>query len=192
MQFCSFINFLFDQSILAKQIKSTHAITSIKQSPVFKGHLFNCPVIEDFIWIELLLRVRLSYKAMFSLSQKWPLDCIYHLCIIHVHYYMYLGELDMSIFVEYLHGISVTSLNLLFKDLMYFYLVMQLYVLVVYSVSLQYTCSWMMFSKLNSFVSIDIKGAVMVMNVWQLIYNHLCNHCLSPLKLWVLILNIMW
>jgi len=47
----------------------------------------------------------------------------------------------MSIFVEYLHGISVTSLNLLFKDLMYFYLVMQLYVLVVYSVSLQYTCS---------------------------------------------------
>jgi hypothetical protein len=88
MQFCSFINFLFDQSILAKQIKSTHAITSIKQSPVFKGHLFNCPVIEDFIWIELLLRVRLSYKAMFSLSQKWPLNTcltVFITCVLYMY-----------------------------------------------------------------------------------------------------------
>jgi hypothetical protein len=30
-----------------------------------------CPVIENFIWIEPLLRGHLSYKATFSLSQVW-------------------------------------------------------------------------------------------------------------------------
>jgi hypothetical protein len=44
------------------------AITSIKQSP------FSCPVIENFIWIEPLLRGHLSYKATISLSQRWPLN----------------------------------------------------------------------------------------------------------------------
>ena len=46
-------------------------------------------------------------------------------------------------------------------------------------------------------------GVAMVMIVWWLIYNYLCNQCLSPLKLWVWIqfmpimarcirFNIMW
>jgi hypothetical protein len=41
----------------------------IKRSP------FSCPVIENFIWIEPLLRGHLSYKAICSLSQRsWPLN----------------------------------------------------------------------------------------------------------------------
>jgi hypothetical protein len=41
---------------------------TIKQSPIFEGHLF-CPVIENFIWIEPLLRGQPSYKAIsFHLS----------------------------------------------------------------------------------------------------------------------------
>jgi hypothetical protein len=35
---------------------------------------FSCPVIENLIWIEPLLRGHLSYKATFSLYQLWPLD----------------------------------------------------------------------------------------------------------------------
>ena len=43
------------------------------------GHLylavtFSFPVIECFIWIGPLLRDHLSYKATFSLSQRWPLN----------------------------------------------------------------------------------------------------------------------
>jgi len=30
-------------------IKLVHVVTSIKQSPVLKGHLFSYPVIENFI-----------------------------------------------------------------------------------------------------------------------------------------------
>jgi hypothetical protein len=48
-------------------------VTSIKQSPVLKDHLL-LVVIENFIWIEPLLRGHLSYKAIFSMSQKWPLN----------------------------------------------------------------------------------------------------------------------
>jgi len=44
-------------------------VTSIKQSPVLKGHLFSCPVIEKVIRIELLLRGHLSYKATFSFTK---------------------------------------------------------------------------------------------------------------------------
>jgi hypothetical protein len=43
-------------------------VTSIKQSP------FSSPDIENFIWIEPLLRGHLSYKATLSLSQRWPLN----------------------------------------------------------------------------------------------------------------------
>jgi hypothetical protein len=53
--------------------KPAHAVTSIKQPPVLKGHIF-LPVIENFIWIEPLLRSHLSYTATFSLSQIWPLN----------------------------------------------------------------------------------------------------------------------
>ena len=54
-------------------------------SPVLKGHLykavscnkrspFSYPDIENFIWIEPLLRGHLSYKVTFSLYQRWPLN----------------------------------------------------------------------------------------------------------------------
>ena len=36
--------------------------------------LFSCPIIENFIWIDPLLRGHLSYKATFSLSQRWLLN----------------------------------------------------------------------------------------------------------------------
>jgi hypothetical protein len=35
---------------------------------------FSCPVIENVIWIEPLLRGHLSYKATFCLSQMWPFN----------------------------------------------------------------------------------------------------------------------
>jgi hypothetical protein len=35
---------------------------------------FSCPFIENFIWIEPLLRGHLSYKATFSVSQRWSLN----------------------------------------------------------------------------------------------------------------------
>ena len=47
--------------------KDKKNVTCIKRSP------FSCPVIESSIWIEPLLRGHLSYKATFSLSQRWPL-----------------------------------------------------------------------------------------------------------------------
>ena len=48
-------------------------------SPLLDNHLywkvtFSCPVIENFIWIEPLSRCHLSYKVIFSLSQRWPLN----------------------------------------------------------------------------------------------------------------------
>jgi hypothetical protein len=42
------------------------AVTCIKRSP--------CPVIENFKWIEPLLRGHLSYKTTSSLSWRWPLN----------------------------------------------------------------------------------------------------------------------
>ena len=48
-----------DYLIFISTVKPAHVVTSIKQSPVLKGHLF-CPVIENFIWIEPLLRGHLS------------------------------------------------------------------------------------------------------------------------------------
>ena len=49
-------------------------------SPLLSSHLyykrspFSCPVIENFIWIEPVLRDLLSYEAYFSLSQRWPIN----------------------------------------------------------------------------------------------------------------------
>ena len=48
--------------------RTYQAVTCIKRSP------FSCPVIDNFICIELLLRGHLSYKDTFCLSQRWPLD----------------------------------------------------------------------------------------------------------------------
>jgi hypothetical protein len=42
-------------------VEPAHVVTSIKQSPVLKCHLF-CPVIDNFKSIEPLLRGHLSYK----------------------------------------------------------------------------------------------------------------------------------
>ena len=49
------------------------------QSPQLSSHLyqktpFSCPDMENFIWIEPLLRRHLSSKTTFSLSQMWPLN----------------------------------------------------------------------------------------------------------------------
>ena len=44
------------------------------RSPLLKRLPLSCHVIENFIWNEPLLRDHLSYKATFSLSQKWPLN----------------------------------------------------------------------------------------------------------------------
>jgi len=54
-------------------VKPANAVTSIKQSPVLKGHNF-LVLSEYFIWIEPLLRGHLSYKTTFSASQRWPLN----------------------------------------------------------------------------------------------------------------------
>jgi imidazoleglycerol phosphate synthase glutamine amidotransferase subunit HisH len=56
-------------------VKPANAVTCIKRSHV------SCLVIENFIWIEPLLRGHLSYQAIFSLSQRWPLNT--GLTIIH-------------------------------------------------------------------------------------------------------------
>ena len=48
-------------------VKPTYAVTCIKKSP------FSCPVLENCIWIEPLLRGHLC-KATFSWSQWWPLN----------------------------------------------------------------------------------------------------------------------
>ena len=54
-------------------VKPVHVVTSIRQSPVSKGHICS-PVIENFIWIEPLLSGHLSYKATISWSQRWSLN----------------------------------------------------------------------------------------------------------------------
>ena len=63
-------------------MKPVHVVTCIKMS------LFSCPVIEHFIWIEPFLRGHLSYKATFSLPQRWPLNTglALHVLIYWVYY----------------------------------------------------------------------------------------------------------
>jgi hypothetical protein len=43
------------------------------EKTIWRSH-FSCLVIDNFIWIEPLLRGHLSYKDTFSLSQRWPLN----------------------------------------------------------------------------------------------------------------------
>jgi len=54
---------------LQATVKPAHAVTSIKQSPVLKGHLFFV-LSENFISKEPLLTGHLSYEATFSFSQR--------------------------------------------------------------------------------------------------------------------------
>ena len=65
-------------------VKPVHAITSIKQS------LFSCPVIENFIGIEPILRGYLSYKATFSMSQSWPLNTVLTV-LVHIIQIKFIG-----------------------------------------------------------------------------------------------------
>jgi hypothetical protein len=58
-----------------KQLQSnllTYAWSLLLSSHLHLKVTFSCPVIEHFIWIEPFLRGHLSYKATFSLSQRWP------------------------------------------------------------------------------------------------------------------------
>ena len=43
-------------------------------NPLYLKVKFSCPDIENFIWIEPLLRDLLTCKTTFSLSQRWPLN----------------------------------------------------------------------------------------------------------------------
>jgi hypothetical protein len=63
--------------------KPAHAVISIKQSPVLKGHLF-CPVEENFIWTEPVLRGHLFSKTEFSLAQRWPVNTGLTVILFHV------------------------------------------------------------------------------------------------------------
>ena len=56
------------RKVITSTVKPARAVTCIKRSP------FSYPVIENFIWIEPLLRGHLSYRVTFSLFQRF--DCI--------------------------------------------------------------------------------------------------------------------
>jgi hypothetical protein len=49
-------------------------MTKMSRDFIFVIKNFSCPVVENFIWIEPLLRGHLFYKATFSLSQRWPFN----------------------------------------------------------------------------------------------------------------------
>ena len=75
------IGFVMIFSIYSKTCRWGHlywAATCIKRSPP-------PPVIENFIWIEPLLRGHLSQKATVSLSQRWPLNT--GLTVLYSHYW---------------------------------------------------------------------------------------------------------
>jgi hypothetical protein len=55
-------------SLCISTVKPAHAVSCIRRSHI------SCPVIDNFIWIEPLLRGLLSYQATFSLSERWPLN----------------------------------------------------------------------------------------------------------------------
>ena len=63
--------------------------------PLLNGQFFSLPVIDNFLWIEPLLRGDLSYKATFSLYQRWHLNTgltvhiVYTLIIMSCCWYVY-------------------------------------------------------------------------------------------------------
>ena len=71
------INYFMSKKITVKPVQ---AVTCIKSSP------FSCPVTENFIWIEPLLRGHFSYKTIFSLSQRWPLNTGLTLPLSYISY----------------------------------------------------------------------------------------------------------
>ena len=53
---------LFDYTLHVQSNLSMDAVTSTKQSPVLKGHLLSCPIIENF------------KTPLFLKDKKWPLN----------------------------------------------------------------------------------------------------------------------
>ena len=73
-------SFIFSCKFSSTQIcRFAHVVTCIKRSP------FSCPVIDNFIWIEPLSRDHLSYKATFSLFQRWPLNTGLTVLVLIIH-----------------------------------------------------------------------------------------------------------
>ena len=59
------------------QIVNSFILFTATVKPVvtcIKGSPYSCPVIENFKWIEPLLRGHLSYMTTSSLSWRWPLN----------------------------------------------------------------------------------------------------------------------
>ena len=76
-------------------VKHVLAVTCIKRSP------FSCPLIDNFIWIEPLLRGHLSYKVTFSWSQRWPLNT--GLIVYYIYYAEALYWMRQFLFVIFLY-----------------------------------------------------------------------------------------
>ena len=76
-----------DVQSFAITVKPGCAVTSTKQSPVLKGHLFSCLVIENFIWIEPPLRGHLSYKA----SLLCPKGDLLIQVWLYIHFWSYVS-----------------------------------------------------------------------------------------------------
>jgi len=62
------IDILMIRFTFRSTVKPAPEVTSIKQSPVLKGHVFLIMSLKNSFRIEPLLRGHLSYKATFSLS----------------------------------------------------------------------------------------------------------------------------
>ena len=90
--------FMYLYMILIDTVKPAHAVTSIKQSPVFKGHLFSCPAIEHYIWT-FLKRSHVLKRPLFLCSkgdlsvQIWDyiyqnvLCCFFPRKIFQIHFF---------------------------------------------------------------------------------------------------------
>ena len=90
-------------------VKPSHAVTCIKRSP------FSCTVIENFIWNEPLLRGHLSYKATFSLSQRWPLNTglTVYCALFFVPFRHFLLKLLQNNFSIWIYKVTLVSGGLL-------------------------------------------------------------------------------
>ena len=55
-------------------VKPAHAVTSIKQPPALKGHIFLVRSYKISYELILFLRGHLSYKVTLFLWQRWPLN----------------------------------------------------------------------------------------------------------------------
>ena len=65
------------------KVNPVHVVISFKQSSVLKSHILLALSQKiSYEWIEHLLRSYMSYKATFSLSQRWPLNTGFTLRIL--------------------------------------------------------------------------------------------------------------